>query len=398
MISNKACRASLSGILLFTGIWGLSACSSPPKHVESNPNSSSAAQPVEQVVAPAEEEATTTPMEAEEVASDAVAINRDYPDRYVVKKGDTLWDIAATFLKSPWLWPEVWNINPKIRNPHLIYPGDVVVLHYVEGKPFLTLEGAGGVLPPPKGIDTVKLSPRIHSTNLEKAITTIPRSAIDAFLYAHRVIGEKELEAAPYIVTTYEQHLVAGPGHRIYVRRLVEPKVTSYQVVRPGLVYKHPDTGEVLGYEALNLGESHLVKVGTPSTMTVTRAYQEILDGDYLLPLQNDREALYFLPKAPKKQVEGYIIAVVNGVTEIGQNNVVVLSLGKREGMEQGDVLDIYQGGILVRDKKTGDKVKLPNEKAGTLMVFRIFDKTSYALVIEATRPLNTLNIVKNPK
>jgi len=391
MIQNKACRVSLTGILLFTGIWGLTACSSPPKQVESKPVE------VQQVETMPAEEVTTTPMQPE-TETEVITIQRDYPDRYVVKKGDTLWDIAAKFLKSPWLWPEVWNINPKIRNPHLIYPGDIIVLHYVDGKPFLTLEGAGGVLPPPKGIDTVKLSPKIHVTRLEKAITTIPRSAIDAFLYAHRVIGENELELAPYIATTYEQHLIAGPGHKIYVRRLSEPKATGFQIVRPGVVYKHPYTKEVLGYEALNLGESHLVKVGEPSTFTVTRAYQEILDGDYLLPLSTDREAVYFLPKAPKNQVEGYIIAVVNGVTEIGQNNVVVLSLGKREGMEPGDVLDIYHGGINVRDRKANNFVKLPDEKAGVLMVFRVFDKVSYALILEATRPLNTLNVVKNPK
>ena len=398
MILNKACRVSLSGILLFSGIFGLTACSSPPKHVESSTASQTTQQAAPEPTAPAvEDEATTTAVEAE-TESDVVSIKRDYPDRYVVKKGDTLWDISATFLKSPWLWPEVWNINPKIRNPHLIYPGDVVVLHYVEGKPFLTLEGAGGVLPPPKGIETVKLSPKIYKTSLEKAITTIPRSAIDAFLYAHRVVSEGELEAAPYIATTYEQHLIAGPGHKIYVRGLSEPKVTGFQVVRPGEVYKHPVTEEVLGFEALNLGESHLVKVGKPSTLTVTRAYQEILDGDYLLPILNDRDSVYFLPKAPKNKVEGYIISVINGVTEIGQNNVVVLSLGKRESMEQGDVLDVYHGGITVRDRKANNDVRLPDEKAGTLMVFRVFDKTSYALVLEATRPLRTMNMVKNPK
>lgn len=388
MIQNKACRVSLTGILLFTGIWGLTACSSPPKHVESK------SVPFEQVET-APEEITTTPMQAE---PEVVTIQRDYPDRYVVTKGDTLWDIAAKFLKSPWLWPEVWNINPKIRNPHLIYPGDVIVLHYVEGKPFLTLEGAGGVLPPPKGIETVKLSPKIYSTNLEKAITTISRSAIDAFLYAHRVIGEKELDTAPYIATTYEQHLIAGPGHKIYVRRLSNPQATGFQVVRPGITYKDPDTNEILGYEAINLGGAHLVKAGKPSTFTISRAYQEILDGDYLLPLLDDRDAVYFLPKAPKNKVRGRIISVVNGVTEIGQNNVVVITLGKREGMEQGDVLDIFHGGITVRDRKANNDVTLPDEKAGILMVFRVFDKVSYGLILEATRPLHTLNVVANPK
>jgi len=396
MIHNNACRVSLQGILLLTGIWGLIGCTSTQ---EAQTKTTPVEQTAVQQTAPVEEEVTTTPMEPES-STDVTPIKRDYPDRYVVKKGDTLWDIAETFLKSPWLWPEVWNINPKIRNPHLIYPGDVVVLHYVEGKPFLTLEGAGGVLPPPKGIETVKLSPKIHATDLEKAITTIPRSAIDAFLYAHRVIGENELEYAPYIASTYEQHLIAGPGHKIYVRRFDNPNVTGHQVVRPGDVYRHPDTNEILGYEAINLGEAHLVKVGKdrPSTFTVNKAYQEILDGDYLLPLNKDRKSIYFLPKAPKNNVEGYIISVINGVTDIGQNNVVVLSLGAREGMEQGDVLDIYQGGVTVRDRKANEPVKLPDEKAGILMVFRVFDKVSYALVLEARRALHVMNAVRNPK
>ncbi len=392
MIQNKACRVSLSGILLLLGIWGLTGCSSTQK-AEPKP------EPVEHVVqaAPVEDEVTTMPMQVE-AETQVTAIKRDYPDRYVVKKGDTLWDIAAKFLKSPWLWPEVWNINPKIRNPHLIYPGDVVLLHYVDGQPFLTLEGAGGVLPPPKGIDTIKLSPRVHAEPLEQAITTIPRSAIDAFLYAHRIIGEKELEFAPYIVSSFEQHLISGPGHKIYVRRLENPQTTSFQIVRPGATYRHPITNEILGYEALNLGESNLIKVGKPSTLRINRAFIEILDGDYLLPLNRERKTINFLPKAPNQKVKGYIISVLNGVNDIGQHNVVALSLGRREGMEEGDVLDIYQGGVVVRDRKVNEKVKLPDEKAGILMVFRVFDKVSYALVLEATRVLHVLDVVQNPE
>ncbi len=391
MIQNKACRVSLTGILLLVGVWGLVGCSSTPK-TEPAPK----AQVVEQPVA-VEEEVTTTPMQAE-TSTQVTPIKRDYPDRYVVKKGDTLWAIAAKFLKSPWLWPEVWNINPKIRNPHLIYPGDVVLLRYVDGKPFLTLEGAGGVLPPPKGIETIKLSPKVHIEVLEKAITTIPRSAIDAFLHANRAINERELEYAPYIVSSFEQHLISGPGRKIYVQRLTSPKVTGFQIVRPGAVYQNPVTHEILGYEALNLGEANLVKVGKPSTLRVNRAFLEILDGDYLLPLLNKRKEINFLPKAPKNKVKGYIISVVNGVTDIGQNNVVVLSLGKREEMEPGDVLDIYQGGVTVRDRKANEPVKLPDEKAGILMVFRVYDKISYALVLETTRVLHVNDVVQNPE
>lgn len=397
MIQNNAFRAIWAGILLITGFWGLAGCSSTPPESQpaSAPTQTEVPQTTHRYSEPASQ--TTTAITAE-TTTDVELLKRGYPDRYVVKKGDTLWAIAARFLKSPWLWPEVWNINPKIHNPHLIYPGDVVLLHYVEGKPYLTLESAGGAVPPPKGIDTVKLSPKIRVEHLSRAITTIPRTAIEPFLYHHRVVSEDELEAAPYIVATFEQHLIAGTGNIVYARNMDNPETNGYQVLRPGAVYTDPDSHEILGYEALNLGESRLMKEGDPSTLKITRTYLEILKGDRLLPLQKKLRSLNFLPRAPDNQVHGYILSVLNGVNQIGQFNVVVTSLGKREGMKVGDVLAIYQRGVTVRDQtSSGEPVKLPDEKAGLLMVFRVYDKVSYALVMSAERSLHVLDILKNP-
>ncbi len=384
-------------VFLLALIWGIASCSSSPSQpAKAEADKSAAAMPVES------ESVSTTiaePSYAESEAPQVAEIKRDYPDRYVVKKGDTLWDISARFLKSPWLWPEVWHINPGIRNPHLIYPGDVVALHYVDGKPYLTLEGQAGITPPvPKGMDSVKLSPKIRQLPLEKAITTIPRSAIEPFLYNNRVVTEKALNNAPYIVSTFEQHLVAGTGHTLYVRKLNNPQAAGYQVVRKGRTYVHPETKEILGYEVENLAESRLLREGDPATLKITRTYLEVLEGDKLLPMQRRDRSLNFLPKSPSNQVRGHIIAVLKGVTNIGRHDVVVLTLGKREGMQPGDVLAIYQQGLVVRDAfEDGEAVKLPEERAGILMVFSVYDKVSYGLVMESTRALHVYDTVQNP-
>ena len=394
MLDLKTFRLAKTALLLGM-IWGIAACGSSPTQEPSpapekaEPAATSYEEPSTVVAEPAYAETTVQ----------ATDIKRDYPDRYVVVKGDTLWDISARFLKSPWLWPEVWHINPKIRNPHLIYPGDVVILHYVDGKPYLTLEGQAGLAPPtPKGMDTVKLQPKVHKLPLQKAITTIPRSAIEPYLYHHRVVGEKTLRNAPYIVSTFEQHLVAGTGHTIYVRNLRNPQVGGFQIVREGKIYRHPETREILGYEAENLAESRLIREGEPATLQVTRTFLEVLEGDKLLPMKRRERSLNFLPKEPGKQVSGHIISVLKGVNNIGRHDVVVLTLGEREGMQVGDVLAIYQQGKRVRDPFAGgEPVKLPEERAGLLMIFRVFDKVSYGLVMEAQRSLHVLDTVKNP-
>jgi nucleoid-associated protein YgaU len=320
----------------------------------------------------------------------SVALKPGHPQRYVVVKGDTLWDIAAKFLKNPWQWPNIWYANPQVKNPHLIYPGDTLTLVWVNGKPQIRIR---------RGRPTIKLSPHARAIPLDKAIPTIPLSAIGPFLNRTRVVGKDELEKSPYIVSHADNRVIAGANQRVYVRGI---KVShgQYAVVRKGDVYTDPVTKEVLGYEATYIGTASLERPGDPATLRLLDTTREALMGDRLLASSGQDFNTNFMPHAPRKKVNGQIISVVDGVSQIGQHQVVVINRGKREGMEVGHVLAVYQKGETVPDLVTPnrkDKVKLPDERAGLLMVFRTFDKVSYALVMRATRAMHVYDYVRNP-
>lgn len=325
------------------------------------------------------------------VFADTVALNPNHPDRYVVVKGDTLWDISARFLRDPWLWPEVWYVNPQIENPHLIYPGDVISLVYVDGQPQLRLQ---------RGQRTIKLSPQVRREPLERAIPTIPVDAIKQFLTRPLVVEKDELANAPYIVESADEHLITGAGDRVYVRGIDGEAYRSYNVVRPGEPYVDPDTGEVLGYEALFLADAQVQRFGDPATLKVVRSEREAGIGDRLVPVIDEEIHTTFYPRAPEGDIDGRIISVVDGVSQIGQYAVVTINRGKREGLEPGHVLRIWQAGETIVDQVSGkknDKVTLPDEDAGLLLVFRSFDKVSFGLVMEATRPIHVLDKVTKP-
>ncbi|WP_303909023.1 LysM peptidoglycan-binding domain-containing protein [Thiohalomonas denitrificans] len=321
-----------------------------------------------------------------------IVLKRDYPERYVVKKGDTLWDIAGHFLRDPWRWPELWQNNSFIENPHLIYPGDVLILVYIEGQPTLEVQRAEKRLP------GERLSPKIRVEELEQAIATIPLDAIRPFLQRPRVLDEEELNAAPYIVATADEHLMAATGNSVYARGLNEPDATSYVVLRKGQAYRNPGWfGELLGYEAIHVADAKVQQFGDPATLLVTESRREALNGDRLLPGPEERITANFIPRPPENDVSGRIIAVVDGVSQIGQYQVVAVNLGLREGMEAGHVLSVYQQGKTVPDPHTWGRVTLPEQYAGVMMVFRPFEKMSYALVMEATRTMHVLDRVTNP-
>ncbi|MEW8184707.1 MAG: LysM peptidoglycan-binding domain-containing protein [Candidatus Thiodiazotropha endolucinida] len=321
------------------------------------------------------------------LAAEHVALNPSHPERYTVVKGDTLWDISSMFLRDPWLWPEVWYVNPQIENPHLIYPGDEIVLTYRDGRPVLQLSRKNS------------LSPRVRATPLDQAIPTIPIDAIAPFLTRPYVVDENELEKAPYIVHFLDDHIVGGAGISYYARSIMEERPIQYAVVRPEKPYKDPDTGEVLGYEALYVGTSELKRTGDPAKLLLTSTDMEAIIGDRLIKEQEDEPLIDFQPRVPESPIEGRIISVLNGVTQIGQYNVVVLNKGANVGLEAGHVLRILQGGEAIRDivKGRGEKVTLPLEEAGHLMVFRTFEKVSFALVMDATKPLHVLDWVRTP-
>jgi nucleoid-associated protein YgaU len=325
------------------------------------------------------------------VYADQVVLRDGHPDRYVVVKGDTLWDISERFLESPWLWPEIWYVNPQVENPHLIYPGDVLTLVYVDGKPQLRVE---------RGKGTYKLSPQARAERLDKAIPTIPIDAIQQFLTQPLVADQDTLENAAYVVSSADEHLIAGAGDRIYARGVDADQGDRYHIFRPGDAYIDPDTGEVLGYEALYLGDGSAEKFGDPSTLRLTRTNREINIGDRIMPMTQEDVYAYFTPHAPNEEVEGRIISVVDGVTQIGQYQVVAINRGTREGIDVGTVFEIYQAGQLIPDqvsKERNAQVQLPDEKAGLLMVFRTFEKVSFALIMKATSALHVGDRIRNP-
>ena len=321
----------------------------------------------------------------------------DHPDSYTVVKGDTLWDISGRFLERPWLWPEVWRINPQIENPHLIYPGDTIYLVWVDGQPQLRLErgDAGRTVRLSPG--TEKLSPEIRATPLESAIPAISLDAIQGFLVQNRVVQPGELDAAPYVVQGESERIVLGGGDRLYVRGSL-PDSESFSIVRKGPLYVDPETDEVLGREATYIGLGQAVgQDGDVATMQVASTREEVQVGDRILPTEERRLDSNFYPSAPVDQVDGQIISVFGGVTQVGQFDVVVINRGEREGLEPGNVLAIYKRGALARDRIANETIRLPSERAGLLMVFRSFEKLSYGLVLETERPLAIHDQVKNP-
>ena len=340
-------------------------------------------------------------------AQDAVQLNPDHPTRYIVKRGDTLWDISSHFLVEPWRWPEIWQTNPQIANPHLIYPGDELSLFYRNGQPVLQVTRraeTGGVVSRQTGPRTVKLSPSIHVMEREEAIPTIPIDAIRPFLARPRVLGPGEYEAAPYVVSAGREALVAYLGLRIFVRGLDPQQGARYGVYRRGQVYRNPaNPDEILGYEAIHVADAVVEKPGDPATVLLTTSTQEVRAGDRLFPVSNDQVVSNFTPRAPDWDVQGQIISVVEGVSEIGENDIVVLNLGSRDGIKEGLVLGIFQAGESVEDvwaeKDQLEKVyvNLPDLRAGTVMVFRPFERVSYALVMQATRAMHLHDAVKNP-
>jgi hypothetical protein len=324
------------------------------------------------------------------LAADPVAVNPSHPDRYVVVPGDTLWDISGRFLRDPWRWPDVWHVNPQIQNPHLIYPGDIITMTYVNGQPMLSLQRGS----------LVKLSPRVRSTPLDGAIPTIPLDAIQQFLTRPFVADKDALDNAPYVVHFADEHILGASGIRAYVRAIETNDNQTYDVVRPGDAYKDADTGEVLGYEALFVGNAELQRTGDPATLMLTNMELETIIGDRLFPVTRDVALEAFHPKAPDTDINGSIISVLNGVTQIGQYNVVVLDRGEHDGLQPGDVLTIDHRGEMVRDTVTpnsADTIKLPDEPAGTLLVFRTFPRVSFGLVMHATRAIHVLDRVHNP-
>ena len=351
------------------------------------------------------------------VSADVVQLAPNHPDRYVVVKGDTLWDISARFLKDPWRWASMWKINQQIKNPHLIYPGDVIMLTYdANGQPQLSVlrdEKAApstgttpapapaveptDTSPAPAGMSVVKLSPKARVEALSNAIPTISPDAIVPFLTQPLVVGKHELENAGYVTIGLDSRVALGDGSEFYARKLGPNPAEYYQIFRPGKALRNPDTGELLAYEAMYLGDATLLKAGDPSKLVVTTVTQEIVPTDRLLAAPKRASLPYYYPRAPDKNVHGRILSAINGLSEFGPNTIVAISLGEREGMQEGYVLRIMRHAGKDKDPVTGQFYKLPDEETGLLMIFRVYEKVSYALIMNASQPVHLLDVVQTP-
>ncbi|MGI9200125.1 MAG: LysM peptidoglycan-binding domain-containing protein [Woeseiaceae bacterium] len=311
----------------------------------------------------------------------------DHPNEYTVQDGDTLWDIAATFLKDPWYWPEIWYINPEIENPHLIYPGDVLGLVYVEGRQMVA----------PIRASSLRLSPTARATPLTEAVTSVAYEDIAAFLSTGGVLQKDQVNELPYMLASRGDHLIAAAGNTIYIRRNTSDELGQrFNIVKVGDELIDPDTNKAIGYQGIIVGAGTLRRGGDPATLAVTESTMEATPGDLLIPANNDLP-LNFYPKAPSSDINGRIVSVIGGVSQIGQYMVVVLNRGSDNGLAVGDVLTVFQDGPEVTDHVQGGKVKLPDESAGTIMVFKTFGDISYALVMEATRAIHNYDHVRNP-
>lgn len=342
------------------------------------------------------------------------------PSRYVVKKGDTLWDISAKFLKDPWQWKSVWENNRStIKNPHLIYPGDVIILQMIDGLPSLSILRESVVHQPNhKNQLKQKLSPKVLVEPLDKsAIETIPLGKIAPFLNQPLVIENKALSTAPRIIAGPDNRVILSPGSRIYVRNLKDKSPLDWQVYRKGEALIDPDTKTKLGYEAIYLGDASVTRYGDPATATITKAKEEILVDDRLSP-SHATHPIHFMPSAPEHAVKGRIMHIYGGVGEAGPNSIVTINRGKKNGIKVGHVLAINRKGRTVKDKAllraddelkakmleyatekdtTKAQIKLPDERVGLMMVFRTFDHVAYGLIMQASDPINPLDTVINP-
>lgn len=327
-----------------------------------------------------------------------VAVNASAPLNYTVKRGDTLWGISAMYLRDPWLWPEIWHVNPTVTNPHLIFPGDQLTLATgANGQPQLRLvRGAA-----------VRVSPMVRSDSLDGAIATIPYEAIQAFLGRPGLLSREEVRNAPYVAGMRDRHIAAGADMQVYVKGLEKGAAGRYSIVHAGEALVDPDNGRELGFMGLY---SATVRI-EPTGSELSRAYllesaRETIKGDLVFAEEPTRIAEDIIPRAPPEDTQGRIIGIYNGVFLVGQYNVVAINRGERNGLAVGHVLAIDQRGMEIRDwgcyrtrvaSCFNRTVTLPDERAGTLLVFKTFDRMSYGLVVNATAEMRVGDWVRAP-
>jgi hypothetical protein len=345
----------------------------------------------------------------------SVPLAENAPERYVVKKGDTLWDIAGVFLRDPFFWPEIWFVNPEIANPHLIYPGDVLFLSYVDGKPRVALEQAGAV----------RLSPEVRSQPLRDAIRAIPYDLLMDFVGRPTLLDSDQVRDAPYVVGMRDLHMLGSTANEIYGKGLGKPGPGArFNVVNVGEELRDPDDGDLLGYMGHWAGVGEVIQTSgavVPGRRSVFKSEREeelthlrvletgreIMQGDKLFPAVIEVGEDFRLAMPENEDLLGQVIAVVDGVSVAGKYQVVALNRGQRQGLRAGDALGVFYRGELVRDRYNRqnwsaftanyDAVRLPDERSATVMVFRVYERMSYALVMQSTQVIRVGDFVANP-
>ncbi len=319
-----------------------------------------------------------------------ISLKDHYPQKYVVQKGDTLYDIANAYLKQPWQWKQIWHDNPKIQNPNRIYPGAIITLEYPNGRPHLKLIRQG----------TYRLSPQARPRPAQKAIPPIHLSAISPFLSDSQVFDIDKLENSAYVVAINGEHLLAGQNVKVYVKNLEKlDKASSYAFYRPAGVYRNPSNKEeILGYIGRFLGTGELLRKDKISTLEVIRVQKGVRPKDRVLPNDSDQFSLYFEPQAPKYNVKGSVIDLIGGISQIATNQVIAVDLGKNKKIQPGDVLALWQKERVVVDPLNKQStITLPKERLGEAMVFRVFSKVSYALIVNSIKAIHKGDTVSSP-
>jgi hypothetical protein len=331
-----------------------------------------------------------------------IPLTADAPDEYVVKTGDTLWDISKVYLRDPWYWPEIWYVNPQVENPHLIYPGDVLKLVYIDGQPRLTIAERG------ESGGAKRLSPQVRREPLSQAITAIPYAIVASFMGRPTLLDKDQVRNAPYLVAMRDGHIIGATGNEVYARGIKDAALdTRYSVVHVEEEIRDPENNDLLGYTGIYVGSGPVATEGDPAKLVLTDSAREALQGDKLFPESVDVN-MDFVPHAPASEVEATVIAVQSH-TVIGQYQVVALNRGSKDGLEPGTILGVSQRGAVVRDRYAkgglgaranlgrGKKVELPSERVGVVMVFKAFDRMSYALVMETTHEIRHGDLAANP-
>jgi hypothetical protein len=326
-----------------------------------------------------------------------IPLTANAPDEYVVKTGDTLWDISSVYLRDPWYWPEIWYVNPQVANPHLIYPGDVLKLVYIDGQPRLTIaERAEG------GSGSKRLSPQVRREPSSRAIAAVPYDVIAGFTGRPVLLDKDQVNKAPYIVAMRDGHIIGGIGNELYARGIknAEPE-SRFSIIHVEGEIVDPESKDVLGYTGTYVGSGPVATAGDPAKLVMTESNREALQGDKLFP-ESAEVGVDFVPHAPEVDVDAMVIAVKD-LTIMGQYQVVALNRGSRAGLEAGHVLAVEKAGDVVRDKyskgglnartgsslKRGKNVQLPAERAGIVMIYKTYDRMSFALVMEATHEIH---------